>query len=172
MSEGTLSVLGPGGYSKAPYGSFAGKPMQLVFPKTVGDLGQLDRGLPYQSVQVYLGPTLGWVQEFVRPEIVYTSPLINLGPKDSVVILNVASAATVNLPDVNAWMREPFYSLYTPFERAIWVKDISGNAGMNTISIFPFGSQKIDGASSFSIAINHGIARLYPRNDLGGWYVG
>ena len=201
MSEGTLSVLGPGGYSKAPYGSFAGKPMQLVFPTNVGDLNQLDEGLPYQSVNVWLGPTLGAVREYVRPEFVYPNTLINLGPKDSVALVNtflpptefalvesgpaivdglsesIVSLPTIAgpivfLPDVVAWAREPFYSLYTPFERAIWVKDIGGNASTNPITINPFGSQTIDGATSYVISTNNAIARLYPLNSLQGWYVG
>jgi hypothetical protein len=175
--------------------------MQLVFPTNVGDLGQLDQGLPYQSVNVWLGPTLGWVPEFVRPEFTYPNTLINLGPKDSIALVNTflasspfalvrggsaivdvlgesivelptSSGPTVFLPDVQAWAREPFYSLYTPFERAIWIKDIGGNAAINNITIVPFGTQTIDGATSYTITTNAGIARLYPLNSLQGWYVG
>jgi hypothetical protein len=166
--------MGPGGFSKAPYGSFVGKPsgIPVIFPTNVGDLGQLDKGLPYQSVRTWLGPTLGWVQEVVRPETIYTVSTINLGPKDSVALINFAGVVTVNLPDVGAWVREPAYNMYTPFERAIWIKDISGVAMSNNIIVNPFGTQTIDGLISFTLAMNRGIIRLYPRNDLQGWYVG
>jgi len=62
--------------------------------------------------------------------------------------------------------------MYTPFERALWVKDVSGFAVTNNIIINPFGSQTIDGQISYTLAANFGIVRLYPRNDLQGWYVG
>src|SRR5215472_18407136 len=99
MAGTQVSIMGPGGFSKAPYGSFAGKVsgIQVVFPTTVGDLGQLDKGLPFQSVRTWLGPTLGWVQAIVRPEIVYTTTPINLGSKDSVALINFNGAVTVNL---------------------------------------------------------------------------
>jgi hypothetical protein len=203
MAEGSYSVLSPSGYSKSPYGSFAGRSagVSLIFPRNVGDLGQVDKGLPYQSVNVWLGPTLGLVSEYVRPEFVYPNTQITIGPKDSVALVNTSLASspfalirggsaivdglgesvvelptssgpTVFLPDVVAWAREPFYSLYTPFERAIWIKDIGGNAVMNNITIVPFGTQMIDGATSYTIATNFGIARFYPLNNLQGWYVG
>ena len=174
MSGTQISLMGPGGFSKAPYGSFAGKPSSVVIipPVNIGDLGQLDKGLPYQRVRTWLGPTLGWVMETVRPEMVYITTPINLGPKDSVALINVPGVATVNLPDVNAWVSEPAYNMYTPFERALWVKDVSGFAVTNNIIINPFGSQTIDGQISYTLATNFGIVRLYARNDLQGWYVG
>src|SRR5215472_6043461 len=101
---GTKTVHGLAGYPRVPWGSFVGKSSAPsgVIPITVGDLGQLDKGLRFQSARTYLGPTLGWVQEFVRPEIVYTTLVTNLGPRDSVALMNVPSASTVNLPSVIA----------------------------------------------------------------------
>jgi hypothetical protein len=166
------------------------------------DLGQLDKGLPYQSAKVWLGPTLGWVQEQVRPEVTYTTSPITLGPKDSIALINVAGPATVNLPDVIAWMKEPAYNPYASFERSLWIKDMSGAASSNPITIAPVGphtasmivygnpttlmiryapgprttsaisQQTIDGQTSTVLAQNFGIVRLYPRNDLVGWYIG
>jgi hypothetical protein len=169
---GTKTVAGPYGYSRVPWGSFVGKvaaPSGTI-PIGLGDLGQLDRGLRFQSVKAFLGPTLGWVQEWVRPETVYSTSPVNLGPKDSVALLNVLSSCVVNLPSVIAWMREPAYNMYSPFERALWIKDISGAAVGNNITIVPFGSQTIDGGASIIINQNYQIIRLYPRNDLTGWY--
>jgi hypothetical protein len=172
--EGSKSVLSPGGRPKSPYGSFAGKPAAVVVApvRTVGDLFQLDKGLPFQGVMTYLGPTLGWSQSWVRPERVYTTSPVNLTSRDSVALISALVSVTVNLPDVGAWMREPFYQIYSPFERAIWVKDIGGNAQGFPITIVPFGAQTIDGSITLTIIMNRGIARLYPRNDLLGWYSG
>jgi hypothetical protein len=163
---------GQGGY---PRGRFYNQFTKIVIvppPTTRGDLFQLDRGLPYQGVQTYLGPTLGWVQNWVRPERVYTSSPINVTSRDSVVLIDQQNLVTVNLPDVSAWMREPFYQIYSPFERAIWIKDIGGYGGAFNITIIPSGSQTIDGQPTFVMVMNRAIARLYPRNDLTGWYSG
>jgi hypothetical protein len=89
-----------------------------------------------------------------------------------VALVSAANPVNVFLPDVRAWMREPFYQVYSPFERAIWVKDIGGLASMFTITIIPFGTQTIDGLPTLSIVMNRAIARLYPRTDLTGWYSG
>jgi len=137
-----------------------------------GDLNQLDKGVPYQAAQVYLGPTLGWSNAWVRPEVVYTTSPVNLTSRDSVALINVSGRATVNLPDVVAWTREPFYNIYSPFERAIWVKDMGGTAQNFGIFIIPVGVQTIDGKGNIAFAQNFGIVRLRPLNDLTGWYVG
>jgi hypothetical protein len=167
-----VTRLGQGGY---PRGRFYNQFTRIVIvppPSTRGDLFQLDQGLPYQGVQTYLGPTLGWVQNWVRPERTYTSSPINVTSRDSVILIDEQNPVTVNLPDVSAWMREPFYQIYSPFERAIWIKDIGGYGGAFNITIVPFGSQTIDGQPTFVMVMNRAIARLYPRNDLTGWYSG
>ena|SRR6516164_1356486 len=173
MPLGNYSILGSWGVSKEPYGSFVGKTAAPLAPPiaTVGDLFQTDMGLPFQGVMTYLGPTLGWVQSWVRPERAYSSD-VTLTSRDSVALISANSTVNVFLPDVKAWMQEPFYQVYSPFERAIWVKDIAGLAGMFTITIVPFGAQTIDGLANLTITTNRGIVRLYPRNDLVGWYSG
>jgi hypothetical protein len=107
------------------------------------DLSQLDKGTVYQSSKIWLGPSLGWVQEVVRPAATYTTSPITIGPKDSIVLVNVAGPATVNLPDVVTWMKEPAYNPYTPFERALWIKDMSGSAATNPITINAFGASVV-----------------------------
>jgi len=139
-----------------------------------GDLRQLDMGVPFQSAMTYLGPTLGWVQSYVRPARVSMVSPVNVTSRHSVVFIGgVGPGPTiVNLPDVRAWMAEPNYQIYSPFERALWIKDAGGNAATFNIIIVPFGTQTIDGQLTMTIVMNRGIARLYPRNDLLGWYSG
>ena len=169
--EGTRSVFGPGGAPmKSPYGSFAGK--ATFVPKGVSvDLGQLDQGVPFHSLNVGLGPTLGEIKEFILPQV-YIQDNTTLGPKHSVVLVNTVGLITVQLPDVQAWILESYYNPYTNFQRSLWIKDMAGNAG--NITIIPFGSQTIDAASSYVILLNYGMVRLYPilGNPGMGWYSG
>lgn len=131
-------------------------------------------GMAWQKARVYLGPTLGWVETQVRPtRNITTGGTTTLAAGDSVVLVNVALAVTINLPDVAQWLKEVAYQPATAFERAIWVKDIGGHAAVNNITITPFGTQTIDNSlASVVINTNLGFSRLYPLNDLSGWFVG
>lgn len=54
----TVSVLGPGGYSRPPYGSFAGKPTSTSGPKGTGDFTVLGpSGLPRPPYAGFGGKT-------------------------------------------------------------------------------------------------------------------
>jgi hypothetical protein len=95
-----------------------------------------------------------------------------VAPGDSVIFVNVAAAITINLPDVRLWVNEIAYQPATGFERAIWIKDL-GNAGAFPITIHPFFGQVIDNlAQSFQIVQNRQLLRLYPFNELTGWWTG
>lgn len=138
-------------------------------------MADLDQGgTAYQKVRVWMGPSLGWVDQQVRP----ATKIINAGtttllPGVSLVLVNVAGLVTVNLPDVRAWMNEPAYNPMTSFERCIWIKDWGGNAAAFNITIQPFSTQQIDLlAQAFKIIQNRQLIRLYPLNDLTGWISG
>lgn len=135
------------------------------------DLTQLDKGLIFQALQVYLGPTLGWRDTVVNPAKNVSGSYV-VGPGDDIILVNSAIPCTISLPDIVAWMKEPHYQPYNSIERCIWIKDIGGQAAANNITINPFGTQKIDLLTSYVIISNHANARLYPMNDLSGWYVG
>ena len=61
----------------------------------------------------------------------------------------------------------------TGVERAIWVKDIGGNAGSFNITVSPYGADNIDAMNaSFIIIQNYQLLRLYPLSDLSGWFSG
>ena len=127
-----------------------------------------------QNIKVYLGPSLGWVRQQVRPEqYVTTGGATTLTGGVGVVFVSVASAVTINLPDVKSWVYESAYYQATAFERAIWIKDLGGNAAAFNITVAPFGSQAIDGlAQNFTIIQNRQLLRLYPLFDLTGWFSG
>jgi hypothetical protein len=94
-------------------------------------------------------------------------------PGDSVILVNIAGAVTLVLPDVRSWVQETAYQPATAFERALFIKDLIGTAAANPITIQPLSGQGIDLAvGSISITTNHGLVRLYPLDDLTGWWVG
>ncbi len=131
-------------------------------------------GQTFQWVYVNLGPTLGWVKTLVKPSQEITSAgTTTLGSGASLVFVNVAGAVTILLPDVRSWLKEAQYQPATGFERAIWIKDLGGNAATFNITVTPFSTQTIDLlAQSFTILQTRQLLRLYPLNDLSGWFSG
>lgn len=127
-----------------------------------------------QKARVYLGPSLGWVEQRVRPEVYITiAQTYQMLPGDSVVMVNVAGNVTVNLPDVQAWLRENAAMPMTGFERAIWIKDLGGNAQLFPITVVQFSGQRIDSLlTNYTIISNRALLRLYPIYDLSGWFAG
>ncbi len=72
-------------------------------------------------------------------------------------VTSTASARTITLStaDVDAG-------------RIMYIKDESGAAGTNNITIDTQGSELIDGAASITISVNYGVAKLY--SDGTNWY--
>jgi len=135
----------------------------------------LDKGgNSFQATRVYLGPTLGWVHMQIQPsQVVTVGGTVSLVGGAQIVFINVAGSVTINLPDVTKWVLESAYNLATAFERAIWIKDLGGNAAAFPITVTPFGTQAIDLlAQPFTIIQNRQLLRLYPLNDLSGWFSG
>jgi len=130
-------------------------------------------GNAWQRARTYLGPTLGWLDVQVKPtRFITTAGTYTVAPGDSVIFVNVAGAVTINLPDVRLWVNEYAYQPATGFERAIWIKDL-GNAAAFPIQIVPFGTQKIDKTlATMTIVQNRQLVRLYPFNELDGWWSG
>lgn len=131
-------------------------------------------GLAWQTAKVWLGPTLGWVMQQVRPtQSITTGGATTLQAGASVVFVNIAALVTVNLPPVSQWVLETAYQPNTGFERALWIKDFGGNANAFNITVHPFAGDKIDNlAQDFTIIQNRQLLRLYPLIDLTGWYSG
>lgn len=144
-------------------------------PATLNANADLDQsGNSFQTVQVYMGPSLGWMTVQVKPsQSVIAAGAVTLASGASLVFVNVAGLVTINLPDVKKWLQEAAYLPAVGFERAIWIKDLGGNANANNITVTPFGTQTIDLLNqNFTIIQNHQLLRLYPLNDLSGWFSG
>jgi len=77
----------------------------------------------------------------------------------SAVYFNVGSAVTATLPDAATWA--------TNFTGSLLLKDISGAAATNNITINRAGSNTIDGLTTFQILSNYGFFSL--RVVSGNW---
>jgi hypothetical protein len=130
---------------------------------TTTDLDQGGHGYP--RARAYLGPSLGWVDQLVRPATLVQSTTYNVGPGDYLIMVDTRLFPTYNifLPDAIAWVQQPAYQPATAFEKAIWVKDIGGVANQSNIFIHPFAGQKIDNLTvAFQIVQSRQLVRLYP----------
>ena len=151
----------------------AGPSLPVSPPFNPGDLSKLDLGVEWQSMLVNLGPSLGWQQTYIAPSKIYNvPPNIILTSKDSMVMVNTASPASVSLPDVVAWVRGVAAQQCPPFARMILIKDLTGGAALNNITVVAAQGQTIDGNPSVKITTNFAMLRLYPRPDLVGWFIG
>ncbi len=83
---------------------------------------------------------------------------ITSGNAQQVVGVSTASARTINLPAATTAM-------------AFWIKDVTGSAATNNISVVPAGSDTIDGvAATFTINENS-AARMFVSDSASAWYV-
>jgi hypothetical protein len=169
----TVTGFQPSGFQNSGF-QIAGAISPPVTPSfNPGDLSKLDLGVEWQSTLVNLGPSLGWQQTYIAPSKIYlVPPNIILTSKDSVVLVNTASPASVSLPDVVAWVRGVAAQNCPPFARLITIKDLTGGAAINNITVVAAQGQTIDGSASVKITTNYGILYLYPRPDLVGWFIG
>lgn len=140
-------------------------------------MADLDQsGQVVQWAKIYLGPTLGWINAPVQPQrIVTAAGVVTIAVGDYAVLINktVGAATTVNLPSVGPWLLLFQANLAQSVERALWIKDLKGDAATNNITVHPFGVETIDGlAQDFTIGQNRQLLRLYPRADATGWISG
>ena len=135
------------------------------------DLDKGGRG--YRSVRAYRGPTLGWADVEVKPEVIVTTTPYDIQPEDGIILLNAAAIQTVNLPKVSVWYNSITWNLDHALELALWIKDFGGNAAAFNKTIHPFPGDTIDAlAIDFTLGQNRQLLRLYPLNDLTGWISG
>jgi hypothetical protein len=136
-------------------------------------MADLDQGGGFpQYSRTWLGPTVGWAMLPIAPERIITSAAaLVIQPFDSRILLN-AAVVLVTLPDVISWIRAPFQANVSAFDRSLWIKDLGHNATANPVVVSAFGTQKIDGFSTFTIVTDGELIRLYPLSDLSGWFVG
>lgn len=77
---------------------------------------------------------------------------------DKIVQVNTSAARTINL--------EP--SASTVVGQVLYIKDHTGNASTNNISVVPNGAETLDGMASASITADYGVMRLY--SDGSNWF--
>jgi hypothetical protein len=129
----------------------------------------------FQTINVYLGPSLGWVPR--RPgkaQLITTTGTHSVNAGVNIIYVNVAAVVTVNLPDLNDWLAQAANDAPNSYEQYVWIKDLGYNATAFNITVHPFGSQLIDArpATDFTIGQNGQLLRLYPLNDKSGWIAG
>lgn len=88
-----------------------------------------------------------------------TSSPTTLLSTDDVVLVNIAAISSINLPDVTTI--DP--------GKVITIKDLSGAALTNTISVFGFGGSLIDGLSQYDINDSYGDASFVLNSDGTSW---
>lgn len=83
-----------------------------------------------------------------------------IATSDRNVYFNVATAAVTTLPDAATWKTANPGGV-------LFLKDISGAAATNNITINRAGANTIDGLTSFQIAVNYGwfYLRVSPSNN-------
>jgi hypothetical protein len=150
-------------------------PTVVTPPPGSGSVFNLDWGQAAQFVRTWLGPSLGWQDLPVAPQLYVTSaaPLV-IQPQTSRVLLKAAVTA-IQLPSVVAWVTaNTALMAQGPSDgRSLWIKDLSGTAGANPITLTPFGVDQIDQQPSFQIITINELIRFYPiQSDLSGWFVG
>ena len=135
------------------------------------DLDQSGHG--YQRVRAYLGPSLGWKEEYVLPTTdVTVGGTYVVKPGDSVLLVEVPAVVTIQLPDVREWVQQHANLPATGFERSLTIKDLGGNAANFNIVIAPFGQQAIDNLQqALVLATARANVKLLPLIDMSGWIV-
>jgi len=123
----------------------------------------LDQGGTFrQGIKLYLGPSVGWVQAFnnaILPVITGGTTTVAIGT--TLVMVDSASPVTIQLPPAEASAAGAQALPGTFLGRPISVVDAGGQAGTGTITILPYGSETIDGATTLAISSQWGTARLY-----------
>lgn len=103
---------------------------------------------------VALGPSI--ITVVTTPSVIPTTA--------NEVRFDVATAAATTLPDGVSWLiRNPSADFL--------LKDISGNAGANNITINRAGLNTIDGLTSLVISSNYGFFALRFNTGTGNWMV-
>ncbi len=130
-------------------------------------------GHGFQKQKVWLGPSLGWSEEYVQPSTLITSgPTYAVEPGDGMLLIDVPAGITILLPDVKKWFQQVANQPATGWNRQICIKDFGGNAQVGNIVVQPFGGQRIDeNIGTTSITINNSVFLLVPNIDLSGWVI-
>lgn len=112
------------------------------------------------------GPTFGRVYRPVTQlRQVTAAGTDTILPFDQTVVYakTVPAAFSVQLPDLGLWMKQPYGGF------PLLLKDGAYNANTYAITVLPFGTQKINSQSNWTIGGDGAALILYPLPDLTGW---
>jgi hypothetical protein len=152
-------------------------------------------GVERDFIKVYCGPTIGWVRISMFNGVEYGQQEYDLLLNDGISLLilqgggylvlqwymlPLAVPAWTNFVEVNTpnivppaiqlpTAIAPTIEPITYVPSAMVIADSGGFAATNNITVVPFGTEKIDGASSVQITTAHGSVRLFPDTINGGW---
>lgn len=129
-------------------------------------------GTARQWVRKFLGSSLGWAyvpNDAVLP--VTTGGTTTVSPGVSLILVDVASPVTLQLPTAIEAVVGPQTLVYGYERVPITIVDLGGHASANNITILPFGSEKINGNSSAAIQSDYRTITLLPNIVNGGWNI-
>ncbi len=97
----------------------------------------------------------------VPPNVTITTTPSTISPSVRDVFFNIATSAVITLPDAAAWKAANLTG------EPLLLKDISGAASTNNITINRAGSNTIDGLTSILISMDYGAysLRVTPSNN-------
>lgn len=130
-------------------------------------------GSYFQTLRVYMGPSLGWVDRKPgKAQLISAVGTYDVDPGVQIVYVETTAAVTLNLPSVEDWLKQQVQMAANGWEASIWVKDLSTDR-TNAIIVHPFTGDEIDTlAQDYEIIQIRTLLRLYPLNDLSGWMAG
>jgi len=128
----------------------------------------LDKSGPFtkRAGTTYLGPSIGAVNSQTNVLTITTTGITNVDLNVTQIQVNAAGLVSIQLPSSLDRTTAPGTFVDAP----ITITDISGAAGTNIITIFPFAGELIAGAASALVSSNYGAVVLAPIT-TGGWTV-
>jgi len=137
----------------------------------MGSQLDLDQGGTFrQRHQVYLGPSVGWIEAPLTSILrITTAGTITVLGGNTLITVNVNGAVTIQLPPAKGNAAGAGGVPGTFMATPIVIVDIGGFATANPITINAAGAETIDGQASVSLSSNYGAFTLQPDVINGGW---
>jgi hypothetical protein len=135
------------------------------------DLDQSSGAITRHWQQVYMGPSIGWLDipgQNLQP--ITTAGTYAIDPSINLIEVNVAGAVTIVLPSCQFPAAGPQAQPRLFAANPITVVDVGGNAAANNITIQPNNvTETVMGLASVKIATNYGGFTLQPVSAQRTW---
>lgn len=138
----------------------------------MGSQLDLDQGGTFrESIRLYMGPSVGWVQAQQTAILpVTTAGTTTVLPGSTLITVNNAGAVTIQLPSSKASAAGAQAIPGSFVVLPVTVVDIGGFASSgNPITVVPAAGETIDGAASVAMRTPYGAINLRPNIVSGGW---